>query len=78
MATAVTRAEEAIAAVHALATEIAEGDERVQAWHIVAAHPFFADCYPLERPLIETMIKKLDAAQDAENVALESWWEVHP
>lgn len=37
-----------------------EKDERVRAWHRVAAHPFFASCYEEEQPLIESMIAKLD------------------
>lgn len=40
---------------------IDEEDERISAWHKIAAHPFFADAYGKEVPLIEAMLKELDS-----------------
>ncbi len=35
-------------------------DDRISAWHRVAAHPFFEDAFREESPLIEAMIRRLD------------------
>ena len=35
-------------------------DERVQAWRLLAWHPFFDDCYQAEGSLISAMLAKLD------------------
>ena len=34
-------------------------DERIPAWHAVANHPAFNDCYEEERPLLESMLDHL-------------------
>lgn len=44
-----------------------ENDQRLTAWHRVASHPFFADCYRGEAPLIDTMIAKLDRTESRNN-----------
>ena len=36
-------------------------DSILQAWHTMAKHPFFADCYSAEDTLLGAMIAKLDA-----------------
>jgi hypothetical protein len=38
-----------------------EVDQRIDAWHTIAKHPFFSDAYDEELPLIESMTKRLDA-----------------
>lgn len=35
-------------------------DERIDAWHELAAHPFFQDAYKDEVPLLASMLKRLD------------------
>jgi len=35
-------------------------DERIDAWHEIAAHPFFQDAYKDEVPLLKSMLKRLD------------------
>ena len=39
-----------------------ESNSRVQAWNIIAQHPFFSDCYQTEGTLVDAMVAKLDAA----------------
>ena len=39
-----------------------ESHSRVQAWNIIAQHPFFSDCYQTEGVLVDAMVAKLDAA----------------
>ena len=41
-----------------------ESHSRVQAWNIIAQHPFFSDCYQTEGTLVDAMVAKLDAAHD--------------
>jgi hypothetical protein len=38
-----------------------ETDERIDAWKQIARHPFFAECYAEEAPLINSMLSALDA-----------------
>lgn len=38
-----------------------ETDERVDAWEAVARHPLFEKCYEIEEPLIQSVLKVLDA-----------------
>ena len=45
--------------------EKAEDDERLRAWDRIARHPFFVNCYPEERPLIDSMVDRLDRAKEA-------------
>lgn len=33
---------------------------RIQAWHRIAGHPFFEECYRSEDSLIDAMMAKLD------------------
>ena len=33
---------------------------RIAAWHRLAEHPFFKECYDSEEPLIDAMLMKLD------------------
>lgn len=42
---------------------------RIKAWHLIAEHPFFADCYESEDTLINAMIAKLDSL-----AAPKPWW----
>lgn len=37
-----------------------ESDDRVRAWHVIVAHPFFARAFEMEGPLIESMVEMLD------------------
>lgn len=37
-----------------------EKDDRILAWERVAGHPFFEDAYAEEKPLIESMLNRLD------------------
>ena len=37
-----------------------EEDERIQAWYRIAKHPFFAEAYAVEVPLIDAMWQSLD------------------
>ena len=48
-----------------------EADERVRAWHDIAAHPFFAACYQTEGTLVDAMVAKLDAAHECSAVPVE-------
>lgn len=64
------------------APEKSDEDERIQAWHQIAEHPFFAECYPLDEPLIVSMIAKLDkvheylSALDAPQPAIQAdFWD---
>ena len=49
----------------------AKTDSRIQAWHTIAKHPFFADCYATEGTLLDAMIDALDAA---DSHTCESKW----
>ena len=37
-----------------------EADERIDAWDQVAGHPFFADVYDKDGPLLDSMLDRLD------------------
>lgn len=39
-------------------------DERIYAWHKVAEHPFFKECYDTQGPLLNAMIRKLDRVHE--------------
>lgn len=43
-----------------------EEDQRITAWHQIAAHPFFAECFYSDDALIEAMLAKLDRYQNRE------------
>ena len=43
----------------------ADSDPRVEAWSLIAKHPFFADCYATDGALIDAMLAKLDEASGA-------------
>ena len=45
-----------------------ESHSRVQAWNIIAQHPFFSDCYQTEGTLVDAMVAKLDAAHECPTV----------
>lgn len=47
-------------------------DERIDAWHKVASHPFFRDCFPKPEPLLESMLTKLDELMP------KPWLEAEP
>ena len=49
----------------------AEQDERIQAWEAIAAHAAFADCYQEERPLLESVIDRIDALVSTEEAVVE-------
>ena len=51
--------------------EPSETDERIQAWETIAKHPIFAPCYPEERPLIESVVDRLDRLADLEQTVNE-------
>ena len=46
--------------VQALDDYEVESDPRVEAWSLIAKHPFFADCYATDGTLIDAMLAKLD------------------
>lgn len=46
---------------------VLESDERIQAWHEIAAHPFFASCYDAETSLLAAMLAKLANVADGGN-----------
>ena len=48
-----------------------EQDERIQAWEAIAAHAAFADCYQEERPLLESVIDRIDALVSTEEAVVE-------
>ena len=50
-----------------------ESHSRVQAWNIIAKHPFFADCYSTEGALVDAMVAKLDAAHTHECPTVPVW-----
>lgn len=37
-----------------------EEDERIEAWHTIAAHPFFQSAYVQPMPLVDAMVRQLD------------------
>lgn len=39
-------------------------DQRLEAWHEIAEHPFFAECYNNEGTLLAAMIEKLDKVHE--------------
>lgn len=41
-----------------------DNNEQIIAWHAVATHPFFKDCYNSEKTLTEAFIDKLDVAME--------------
>jgi hypothetical protein len=43
---------------------IDEEDDRILAWHKIAAHPFFEKAYQHEAPLIECMLNELDRLEE--------------
>lgn len=45
-------------------TEWASISQRLEAWHDIASHPFFKDCYATSGTLIEAMIAKLDGVTE--------------
>ena len=49
----------------------AEQDERIQAWEAIAAHAAFADCYREERPLLESVIDRIDALVSTSEAVVE-------
>ena len=49
----------------------AEQDERIQAWEAIAAHAAFADCYQEERPLLESVIDRIDALVSTSEAVVE-------
>ena len=49
----------------------AEQDERIKAWEAIAAHAAFADCYQGERPLLESVIDRIDALVSTEEAVVE-------
>ncbi|MEQ6899263.1 hypothetical protein [Microbacterium sp. KR10-403] len=51
--------------------EPSETDERIQAWETIAKHPIFAPCYPEERPLIESIVDRLDRLAELEQTVNE-------
>ena len=48
-----------------------EQDERIQAWEAIAAHAAFTDCHREERPLLESVIDRLDALVSTEEAVVE-------
>lgn len=39
-------------------------DDRITAWHAIAQHPFFKECYLVEGALLSAMLSKLDRVGD--------------
>lgn len=48
-----------------------ESDERVQAWEQIAKHSIFRRCYDDERPLITSILARLDTLKDLEETVNE-------
>jgi hypothetical protein len=46
-------------------------DERVEAWHYVADHPVFKQCYSKEQPLLDSMLDRLNDLADMERTLVE-------
>lgn len=42
-----------------------EEDQRIIAWHAIAEHPFFKDCFGQDKPLLDSMIDKLNQIIEA-------------
>jgi len=52
-------------------------DERITAWHEVASHPAFKECYDRERPLVDSMLDRLtelsDTSADTDDTDKKQW-----
>ena len=51
--------------------QVAEADQRIEAWREIVQHPFFRECYDTEGTLLDAMLEKLSVVTTQRQTAQE-------